>query len=159
VVTSEFVTLASWLRSDMAGTPGDSSHDVAGEPASIEPVPEPQSLDDVVEALREARRFRARLADAFEAAAQRLLRELAADVLARELRLEPCEIDAIVRRIAGTIPVVRVRVAPSDAARVVELPVVGDDSLAPGDAIVELEGGMLDARLGVRLSVVLEAIR
>ena len=118
---------------------------------------------EVVAAVREARIFRARLADAFDDAAARLLRELAADVLARELRLAPCDLAAIVRRIAERVPAVRVRVAGCDAARGVPLPrgcealVVEDPALARGDAIVELDGGALDARLGVRLARVLEA--
>jgi len=33
---------------------------------------------------------------------------------------------------------------------------VEDAELAPGDAVIELEGGEIDARLGVRLATVLE---
>ena len=118
---------------------------------------------DVRDAIRDARLFRARLADAFDAALASLLRELAADVLARELRLAPCDLAAIVQRVAGGAPVVRVRVAACDLARGVALPrgceavVVADPALAAGDAVVELAGGALDARLGVRLAAVLEA--
>jgi hypothetical protein len=116
-------------------------------------------------ALRDARLFRARLADAFDDAAARLLRDLAADVLARELRLAPCELTAIVQRIAECAPVVRVRTAACDAARTAgvlrsrgcDVVVVEDAALAGGDAVVELAGGALDARLGVRLAAALEA--
>jgi flagellar biosynthesis/type III secretory pathway protein FliH len=108
-------------------------------------------------ALRDARLFRARLADAFDEAAARLLRELAADVLARELRLVPCELAAIVQRVQRTAPVVVVRVAAHDAAHITDVPVVVDETLEPGDAILEVVGGAVDARLGVRLAQVLEA--
>ncbi len=110
-------------------------------------------------ALREARVFRAQLRDAFDAAAQELLRELAADVLARELRLAPCDLAAIVRRVAHGAPVVCVRAAGADVRPIDGLAVVRDDSLAPGDAIVEVVGGSIDVRLGVRIADVLDAWR
>jgi hypothetical protein len=125
--------------------------------ASLDDVP-PLREDDVVSgALRDARLFRARLADAFDDAVARLVRELAADVLARELRLAPVEIATLVRRVLERAPVIRVRVAPADAGFVRGVPVLADPALAPGDAIVELGRGELDARLGVRLAAVLEA--
>ncbi|HTW83742.1 MAG TPA: hypothetical protein VMD91_06735 [Candidatus Sulfotelmatobacter sp.] len=103
------------------------------------------------------RLFRARLADAFDAAATRMLRELATDVLARELRLAPCDLAAIVARHRSSAPVVRVRVAPDDARIDLGLPVTVDPALRAGDAIVELAGGTIDARLGVRLAALLAA--
>ena len=106
---------------------------------------------------RYARLFRARLADAFDDARVRLLRELAADVLARELRIAPCDLDLLARRVLAGAPVVRVRVAPCDVAAIGGVPVVADAELSAGDAVVELAGGALDARLGVRLALVLEA--
>ena len=54
-------------------------------------------------------------------------------------------------------PVVGVRVATEDATGLGDVPVVIDPSLRSGDAIVELSGGAIDARLGVRLAQVLEA--
>jgi hypothetical protein len=112
---------------------------------------------DVMAALHDARLFRARLGDAFDDAAARLLRELAAEVLVRELRLASCDVEALVARVRERAPVVRVRVAPDEVAQVHGVPVVGDERLASGDAIVELAGGALDVRLGVRLASVLEA--
>jgi flagellar biosynthesis/type III secretory pathway protein FliH len=108
-------------------------------------------------ALRDARLFRARLEDALDSAAARLARELAADVLMRELRLAPCDLAAVVQRVRDHAPVVRVRVAAADVDSVRGVPVVADPALDAGDAIVELAGGALDARLGVRLASVLEA--
>jgi hypothetical protein len=165
----EHVAAKNAVRHDGAGSSGP----FAGECAS-----------DVGAALRDARLFRARLADAFDESAARLLRELASDVLARELRLAPCDLAKLVRRARERMPVVRVRVAACDRAacdiaacdvaacdvaasdvarvagtpsRVGDTPVVEDSALSGGDAIVELEGGVLDARLGVRLAMVLEA--
>jgi flagellar biosynthesis/type III secretory pathway protein FliH len=110
------------------------------------------------ESVREARLFRARLADALDAATARLLREIAADVLARELRLGACDLAAIVARVLQGAPATRVRVAPCDAGVVLDVPTVVDPQLAAGDAIVELHGGEVDARLGVRLACALGAL-
>ena len=136
---------------------------VASEaPAAPVASSEPSSRDDacagdIDAALRDARLFRARLADAFDDAAARLLRELAADVLARELRLAPCNLAELVRRAGEHAPVVRVRVAACDVPALAGMPVVADPALGRGDAVLELAGGALDARLGVRLATVLEA--
>ena len=116
-----------------------------------------RSNETCAEALRDARLFRARLADAFAEAAQHLLRELACEVLARELRLAPCDLAALVQRVRERVPVVRVRVAAADLGAVTGVPLLADPALQAGDAIVELAGGALDARLGVRLAAVLEA--
>ncbi len=160
----EFVSLADLLRSPAteAGASADAAAavepDAALDPGAIEPGADAErSHDELVAALRDARLFRARLADAFDEARMRLLRELAADVLARELRIAPCDLDLLARRVLAGGPVVRVRVAPCDVAAIRGVPVVADAELNAGDAVVELAGGTLDARLGVRLSMVLEA--
>jgi Flagellar assembly protein FliH len=146
------------------GTPARNRHIVSvddvesfGGIASLEEVPPLDDADVIAGALRDARLFRARLADAFDDAAARLVRELAADVLARELRLAPAEIGTLVRRVLERAPVIRVRVAPADVGFIRGVPVLADPALAPGDAIIELGRGELDVRLGVRLSAVLEA--
>ena len=108
--------------------------------------------------LREARVFRARMLDAFDEATARLLRDLASEVLARELTVAPCDLATVIARVRERAPIVRVRVAPSDAVALGGVPVAPDPSLAEGDAIVELAGGALDARLGVRLASVLDGI-
>jgi hypothetical protein len=113
---------------------------------------------DVAAAAREARLFRARLADALDDALARLLREIAADVLARELRLAPCDVAEIARRALERAPAVRVRVASADAGDAYGLPSVVDPELHAGDAVFELDGGALDARLGVRLATVLDTV-
>ena len=108
-------------------------------------------------AVRDARLFHARLADAFDDALAGLLREIAARVLARELRLAPCELATLVRQVLESAPCARVRVAPEDASLDIGIPVVVDAALEAGDAVVELAGGVLDVRLGVRLATVLES--
>ena len=159
-MAAEFVSLADMLRPasgaahPAACVAGESEHDGT----VLAPAPEPPNEErgDVHAAVRAARLFRARLADALDAASARLIRELASDVLARELKLAPCDVDALLRRILERAPVVRVRVAPVDVARVRAVPCVADPALAPGDALVELNGGALDARFGVRLAMVLD---
>ncbi len=165
----EFVALADLLRGQ--SDPPRPSTDTDGEEADIEmsaqsadgehrtrgaTIDVAHPSDDLAQALCAARLFRARLADAFDAALARLLRELAADVLVRELRLAPCDLAALARRLARDVPFVRLRLAPEDAGCGAGLPEIADAALCPGDAIVELAGGELDARLGVRLADVLE---
>ncbi len=168
-MTAEFVSLADHLAGiepRVGDAPGESSSLSENLGAASAEAPEasntscadtPPPRSGVAEALREARLFRARLADAFAEAAQRLLRELACEVLARELRLAPCDLAALVQRVRERVPVVRVRVAATDLGAVTGVPLVADPALQAGDAIVELAGGALDARLGVRLAAVLEA--
>jgi hypothetical protein len=159
-VSAEFVSLADVLRGPAPPPAPATAVAASEEPATARAEVPPASgvaADELDAALRDARLFRARLADAFDEAAARLLRELAADVLARELRLAPCDVAHVVRRIAACAPAVRVRVAPGDAAGISGIDVVADADLCAGDAIVELAGGALDARLGVRLAAVIEA--
>ncbi|MBV8371180.1 MAG: hypothetical protein JO036_19870 [Candidatus Eremiobacteraeota bacterium] len=167
-MAAEFISLAERLAAVASLSSGRDAR--AADPVAerVEDAPaqsfeQPSSVaapdrdHDVTEAVREARLFRARVADAFADAAQRLLRELACEVLARELRLAPCDLAALVQRVRERVPVVRLRVAANDLGAVTGLPVVADPALQAGDAVLELAGGALDARLGVRLAAVLEA--
>lgn len=154
-----FVSLAQLLRPEPVSE--DAVPAIAvGTPAAPAPLPFP----DVAELARDVRVFRARLADAFDAARDALLHEFAYAVLGRELMLAPPEIAAIAARIVaehpGTQPV-RLRVAPSDVAGLVHgaaglPPIASDAELAPGDAILEFAAGPIDARLGIRLAALLE---
>lgn len=106
------------------------------------------------EALRDARIFRAALADALAALAEDLMRRLGADVLGRELQLAPADVETIARRLLlerRTDEPLRLRVAAADSAIACDVPVVVDPELAAGDAILECRSGDIDARLAVRL--------
>jgi hypothetical protein len=153
-VAAEFVALAELLRAPVARAEAIEAPVTAAVP--LEGAPADECSNDVDAALRDARLFRARLADAFDDAAARLLRDLASDVLARELRLAPCDLAELVRRAGERAPAVRVRVAACDVVTLPGVPVVADPALERGDAVVELVAGALDARLGVRLAAVLE---
>ena len=153
-----FVALAQLLR---AGSPVGAAADVA---IPVVAAPEPAPAPALAELARDVRVFRARLADAFDAARVELLREFAYAVLGRELMLRPPEIAAIAARLLAVQPgaqPLRLRVAPSDVAGLAGCagalpPVASDAELAPGDAILEFAAGPLDARLGVRLAALLE---
>lgn len=154
---AEFVALADLLRPP-AAIPKSAEAIVVEEPSRDEVV-EANITTDAIAAAREARLFRARLADAFADASARLVRELASAVLARELRLAPCDLAALTRDVLERAPVVRLRVAAEDAGRDYGIETIVDPSLCEGDAIYELHGGVIDARLGVRLAVILEEMR
>ena len=128
------------------------------EPAVYPPPQDSDVAENETRLSCEMRLFRARIAEAVEAAAERALADIACDVLARELRIAPAEVTCIIeralQRYASDIPV-RVRVHPDDANIHCDVPVVADDKLLPGDAILELQDGFIDARLGVRLESVL----
>jgi flagellar biosynthesis/type III secretory pathway protein FliH len=153
VPAPEFVSLADLLLPSAAEA-ASPSHEPEPQPVAAERPDD--APPDIASALRAARLFRAQLADALAEAFGTLLCDLAADVLARELRLAPCDLEAVLQRVAERAPIVRVRVAPADVARIAGVPVAADADLDPGDAIVELAGGTIDARLGVRLASVLE---
>jgi hypothetical protein len=115
---------------------------------------------DIDDGLAAARRFRAALADALALSLERLLRDIARDVLARELALAPCDVAAIaaraLRRYLDEEPL-RLRVHPDDVRACVALDVgiVADQSLRVGDAVLEVRCGSIDASMEARLEVVL----
>ncbi|MBV8748138.1 MAG: hypothetical protein JO103_00330 [Candidatus Eremiobacteraeota bacterium] len=172
---AEFVPLSDLLRAnitvpvDPADEADGSTDDLKGSfdaaPRSTTEAPASAAsvaYDEAVgAALRDLRLFRARLADALDESVARMLRDLAADVLVRELRLAPCDVRALVQRALTCAPLVRIRLAPDDAARLGRVAngvdIVSDVSLAAGDVVVEVVGGVLDLRLGVRLADMLEA--
>jgi len=99
----------------------------------------------------------ARLAalEAFERAVPRLLEALARDVLARELSVAPPDVRALARALAtdfaGEEPVAFV-VAREDAACFpAGTPVRVDSRLRPGDVVLEVRDGEIDARFALRL--------
>lgn len=153
-----FVPLDAFLRQLQPAdrTPADPSTERAAEspPPGAEPCP-------CAGALAAARRFHAALADALDVALEGLLRNVACDVLARELSLAPADIAAIAARAlaqyAGESPV-RIRVHPEETFLLdgAEIPVVPDCRLRRGDVAIDVECGTIDAGLGARLLCVLE---
>ncbi len=110
----------------------------------------------------DVRLFRARLADMLEAHSRRLLPELLRRVVGRERAAAPCD----VARLAGELLAahaargpLRVRVAPGDARSLrLDLPVLADPALAPGDVAIDVRDGTVDASYVARLAAFLEAL-
>ena len=155
--TPDFVALADLIaaRAHAAARATEVPEPVAPIAAASD-APGDDAIDAAVAAaISDARVFRARLDDALRDAFGTLLAALAADVLGRELRAAPCDLHALLEHASDRAPAVRVRVAPDDAAGVTGFAVLPDAALLPGDAVIELDGGAIDARLGVRLAAVL----
>lgn len=157
----EFVPLDEFFRcSPPEESPPDQARDqtpIQTDEAASEP-----TCYDVDDALAGARRFRAALADAVDAATGELLRDIACDVLARELALAPADVAAIaataLERYAADCPV-RLRAHPDETAALATfgVAVIGDPSLRRGDVALDLRDGTIDASLGARLDCVLAA--
>jgi flagellar biosynthesis/type III secretory pathway protein FliH len=115
---------------------------------------------DIEEAAAEARRFRAALADALALSLERLVRDVACDVLARELVLAPPDVAAIaahaLERYLDDGPL-QLRVHPDDrdACAALDVPLVTDERLRAGDVVLDVRCGSIDASLGARLETVL----
>lgn len=142
---------------DCAADDGDQTGASIGADAAATATAEPETA----EAAADVRRFRAALADALDAQLADLLGDIACDVLARELALAPADIAQIVaaalERFSAETPL-RVRAHAADVPALADagVPAMADASLRRGDAIVELQHGTIDARLGMRLAAVLE---
>ncbi|MBV8333042.1 MAG: hypothetical protein JO192_09930 [Candidatus Eremiobacteraeota bacterium] len=149
----EFITLEQLLCVETR-PPATQAPDVPETP----PAPTPE-LDAT---LSEVRRFRAALADALDASLDRLLCDVAADVIGRELQLSPCDIVHVARsalqRHDGDAPL-RLRAHPDDVCALadVDCDVAADEHLRRGDLTIELRCGTIDATLGARLETVLAA--
>jgi flagellar biosynthesis/type III secretory pathway protein FliH len=116
----------------------------------------------VFDALAAARRFHAALADAADAALDNLLRNIACDVLGRELALAPADVASIVaaalERYAADSPV-RLRAHPDETSALggFNLAVIADRGLRRGDVAIDVRAGTIDASLGARLEHVLDS--
>ncbi len=156
-MSSPFVPLAAFLRP----TPSDPAVEpVSPQRDGLASVPDATDRD---EAIRAARRFRAALADALEAAIEELLPRIARDVLARELELRPVEIRAIVAAACNRFEcenVLAVRVHPDDLAALheIEFERVADRTLERGDVALQLRSGTIDVTLSARLDAALAAL-
>jgi flagellar biosynthesis/type III secretory pathway protein FliH len=152
-----FVPLAEYLRAPVAAPAEPPALET--DAPSVEVMPgEEDAL--VEEALAEIRRFRAALADALDLRVERLLGDIAASVLARELRIAPADLRAVVTRelaLAGEPPL-KIRAHPDDCESLEAWgAVVADSAMRPGDVTIELRGGTIAATLGVRLERALAA--
>lgn len=151
-----FVPLAQFLQ------PPDVHVAAVEEPLIV--VSESVERSELHAALSEVRRFRAALADALDASVHDLLCDIAADVVARELRLRPAELRAIVlrarERFAAEEPVA-LRAHPDDCNDLCDgdVAVVPDPALRRGDVMLDVRSGTIDATLGARLESVLESLR
>lgn len=140
--------------------PPDGVPEAASEIEIVE-LPVTTALPERSDVLAEVRRFRAALADALDAQLREIVREVACEVLGRELRLAPADVTAIatgaLERYAADGPL-RLRAHPLDARALetLELPIVADGALRRGDLTIELRSGTIDASLGARLEALLE---
>jgi flagellar biosynthesis/type III secretory pathway protein FliH len=142
---------------------------------ALRPTPEPPTVSgdlattvvstneaepDLEDAAAEARRFRAALADALALSLERLVRDVACDVLARELLLAPPDVAAIAARALERYlddGPLQLRVHPDDrgACDTLDFRVVTDKRLRAGDVVLDVRCGSIDASLGARLETVL----
>jgi flagellar biosynthesis/type III secretory pathway protein FliH len=149
-----FVPLREWLRPSIA---------VPTPPPPPPPQPEAEIRFDPVDddnVMRDVRLFRAALRESLDACVQVLAREIAVEVVSRELELAPADITSVVERAIAryTIPL-SIRVHPDEVACVRDFEgVVADASVRRGDVILAVCGGTIDASLGVRLARVLAAV-
>jgi flagellar biosynthesis/type III secretory pathway protein FliH len=153
-MSSAFIPLAQFMRRSEGEPASESSPPLL--PATVEPSFRPSE-----DALRDARRFRAALSDALEAAVAELLPEIARVVVARELQLGCADVAAIAADAAArcTAGIVTLHVHPDDCAALAasEFTLAPDETLVRGDVIVELHHGTIDRRLHSRLDEVLAA--
>lgn len=154
-----FVPLAVFLRppppQQALDVPREDRNDAGVTPAD-------DIATEYAAAFSAVRRFRAGLADALDAAVQRLLLQIAENVVARELQVAPPDIAAIVakaRERAADERIIAVRVHPAQRHALTTLNVEAqeDDRLAPGDIVIELQSGTIDLRLRARLAMALVA--
>ena len=160
-----FISLADALRPRPVAATHTNVADIAAATGaeSVPEVPPPATAPPPEQrlAIRAARLFRAAIEDAVDGMCAELMREIAVDIVARELRLADVELAGIVRRLIAerfAEEPVRIRVAPGDVGIRCELPVIADPTLAGGDAILECRSGSIDARLGLRLSALLDGL-
>jgi flagellar biosynthesis/type III secretory pathway protein FliH len=148
-VPEEFVPLETFLRP----APSEAKAPAVEPPVTVIP-------RDLEEVIRDARRFRAALADAVDIGVARLLPEIARGVLAREVRLAPADVAAVTaaaleRFAVEEILTLRAHPADAEALEDARIPVSPDDALLPGDVVLELRSGSIDLRMETRLSSIL----
>jgi flagellar biosynthesis/type III secretory pathway protein FliH len=158
-MSDEFVPLAAYLRPppESVSQPG-----LALLPADEPKTPANSDSGEWAQALGAVARFRAAVADALDFTVEQLLKEIAENVVARELELADADLSSIVAKARERFwkeRIIAVRVHPRDRDAFGELEVekILDQSLEPGDVIAELQSGTIDLRLQTRLELALEA--
>ena len=154
-----FVSLTEYLRGPAPALPEPMS--IESEPPNAEAAASDDEVSPVEETLADVRRFQAALADALEVRLEGLLGDIAAGVLARELRIAPPDLRAIVERelaLAGEPPV-RIRAHPDEceSLQAFDSIVVADPAMRRGDVTIEVRSGTIAATLGCRLERALAA--
>ena len=153
-----FVPLAAFLRPPPPALPELLEEEMGNNAAGA--APSDDFASEYAPVFGAIRRFRAGIADALDAAVQRLLSQIAEQVVARELQIAPPDLAAIVakaRERAATERVIAVRVHPAQrhALATLNVETYDDDRLALGDVVLELHSGTIDLRLGTRLAIAL----
>lgn len=153
-----FVPLREWLA-PVAARPFEPEREAhaAEEAVPVEIAVESDIFDEV---LRETRFFRAALRDALEERVNMLAREIAIEVVARELELAPVDIAAVVERASERYEApLSIRAHPDEAHRLGTFEnVIEDASVRRGDVLLTVVGGTIDASLGMRLERVLTGL-
>ncbi|MGH7708696.1 MAG: FliH/SctL family protein [Vulcanimicrobiaceae bacterium] len=161
-----FVPLAALLdRSLQSRADRRAAATIAERPAE----PPAESLTGQVSALDDPRvrpllaqivAARLAIAESYERRRDQLFARLAREVLGRELALAPCSLEPLAREVwesARDCEPIVVHLAPSDAARFeLDLPVCSDPALEPGDLVLAVRDGSIDARFGVRARELLD---
>lgn len=160
-MSDQFVPLATYLRPNVTAAKPNGSPDTQTS-SQAQRIVEPAVAAEHARTLAAARRFRAALADALDAAVAKMLDEIARHVVARELQLAPAEIAALVKDAMeryGPENAVVVCVHPDDYEAVADWSGVrtADGSLRRGDVVVELRSGTIDLRMKARLEAALDA--
>ncbi len=151
---NEFVPLSRWLAQASVEVVQPLEPCAAEEPVAEPTIDEVESAVD--DAIADVRRFRAALADALDIAVAELVREIAFDVVGRELQLAPVDLRSIVDRAReryGFKEPIAIRVHPDERELLPSdiAPIVCDARLRRGDVSLEIESGTIDATLGARL--------
>ncbi len=145
----EFVTTAQRLRAVM--------------PLAETPIEAPVASETVARgsfALAELPLVRLAAYEAFASAFERLLQQLAQDVLARELAFAPCDLERLMHDALEAFsreePIAFLVREPMRET-IGGIAVRADPSLAPGDLIVQVRDETIDARFAVRLAGAIDA--
>ncbi len=151
-MADEFIALRAFLHAPELPPAAQEERCEAEVPAQSDP-----ALREIASQMR---RFRAALYDAFEVTRERLLRDIACEVIGRELQVAPADVEAIALRACAQIEApLCVRVHPLDVPAFAQWTcgVETDAALHRGDVVLCVNDGTIDAALGVRLEGVLEA--